>query len=531
MGGGRIWLKICVCMALLVSLLTACNARRSPDTDKIGERPQQSTLALTDDPPEEIIVGVATQADLGASEPLSDRDDRAPFGLGLIPEARWALDELAGASVYHIDLIISDDRLQLEGHEVILYTNQEQTTLEQVYFQLFPNATGGTSEILNVSVDGISVEAEYQTYNLSAMVELPQPLEPGQSAEIELDFVVNIPLDTAGTYGTFGYFDDILMLDEFYPVIPVYDLDGWHYQIPTNGDLTYLDASFYRVQVTAPKELVIVASGIETERQTTGNQQTVTFLAGPARDFYLAASNHFFQVSRDVGETRINSYALPDYAEGAEYALDIAERASQVFNQRFGAYPYVEMDLVSIPMSALGIEYPGIMGVTLGVYDLNAELRGTPNRIMLESTVAHEVGHQWFYNTVGNDQVGEAWLDEAVVQYITALYYLDQYGTEGYNGFRQSWNSRWDRVEGAEIPIGMPSEYYSPTEYSAIIYGRGPLFIEALADEMGEEVFDEFIRDYYQVHQWKIGSGVSFKELAQEHCECDLTHLFDEWVW
>ena len=27
--------------------------------------------------------------------------------------------------------------------------------------------------------------------------------------------------------------------------------------------------------------------------------------------------------------------------------------------------------------------------------------------------VAHEVGHQWFYNLVGNDQVDQPWLDEA----------------------------------------------------------------------------------------------------------------------
>ena len=156
---------------------------------------------------------------------------------------------------------------------------------------------------------------------------------------------------------------------------------------------------------------------------------------------------------------------------------------------------------------------------------------GLPNPVMLESTVAHEVGHQWFYNVVGNNQVGEAWLDEAVVQYITGLYHLDRYGTSGYNGLRNSWISRWERVERADIPIGMPSESYAPIEYSAIVYGRGPLFIEALADEMGEETFNAFMQDYYQTNQWGISSGEGFKAAAEEFCECDLTDLFDEWVW
>jgi aminopeptidase N len=189
------------------------------------------------------------------------------------------------------------------------------------------------------------------------------------------------------------------------------------------------------------------------------------------------------------------------------------------------------MDLVSTPMQALGIEYPGIMGITMEAYDLSGELYGLPNPVMLRSTVAHEVAHQWFYNVVGNDQVGEPWLDEAVVQYVTALYFEDQDGTAGYNGFRDSWYYRWDRVERAEIPVGMPSEAYTPKEYSAIVYGRGPLFMEALAAEMGEQAFDAFMRDYYQSHLWGIGTEEAFKQLAEQHCECDLAPLFEAWVF
>jgi len=92
---------------------------------------------------------------------------------------------------------------------------------------------------------------------------------------------------------------------------------------------------------------------------------------------------------------------------------------------------------------------------------------------MIESVVAHEVGHQWFYNVVGSDQINEPWLDEAVDQYVTGLYFLDAYGKSGYDGYRSTWQSRWERVSRANIPIGMPAEKYQGKEYGAIVYGRG----------------------------------------------------------
>jgi aminopeptidase N len=182
-------------------------------------------------------------------------------------------------------------------------------------------------------------------------------------------------------------------------------------------------------------------------------------------------------------------------------------------------------------MQALGIEYPGIMGIALDLYDPNETVAGLPSRIMMEGTVAHEVAHQWFYNAVGNDQIDEPWLDEAMAQYLTGLYYADTHGESTVQRYRASWNSRWDRVDRADIPIGMPASAYVDNEYGAIVYGRGPLFVTALAKEMGQETFDEFLRDYYESHKWGIGTSDAFKQLAEHHCQCDLTVLFEEWVY
>jgi hypothetical protein len=459
-------------------------------------------------------------------------DDRAIFREGLIDAEQAVLDDLPGATVYHIDLQIPDDFLTLQGREQVRYTNQEDEPLNEVYFRLFPNAAGGEATVSAVKVDNQDVESVYEFENSAIRVPLPAALQPGEQAVIQMDFAVTVPREMGGNYGLFGYFDDVLVLDEFYPVIPVYDDEGWNVEVPPpNADTSYFDASFYVVRVTAPAELTVVASGIEIGRENEGDNQVLTFAAGPARDFYVAASDRYTVVSKTVGETEINSYAFEERAEGAKLALQYAVDALKSYNERFGVYAYTEFDVVSTPMQALGIEYPGIVGITLNLYNPNETVAGLPSRIMMEGTVAHEVAHQWFYNAVGNDQVDEPWLDEAMAQYLTGLYYVDTHGESAARSYRSSWHSRWERVDRADIPIGMPAGSYVNQEYGAIVYGRGPLFVTALAEEMGQEKFDEFLRDYYESHKWGIGTGDAFKQLAEGHCQCDLTALFEEWVY
>ncbi len=67
--------------------------------------------------------------------------------------------------------------------------------------------------------------------------------------------------------------------------------------------------------------------------------------------------------------------------------------------------------------------------------------------------------------------------------------------------------------------------------YSAIIYGRGPLFIEALAEHMGPQAFDAFLRNYYSQHLWGIATTESFRAAAEDACGCDLAELFQVWVY
>jgi aminopeptidase N len=91
-------------------------------------------------------------------------------------------------------------------------------------------------------------------------------------------------------------------------------------------------------------------------------------------------------------------------------------------------------------------------------------------------------------------------------------------------------DDRWGRVGRAEIPIGRPVSAYTPKEYGAIVYGRGPLFIHALSEYVGTEAFDGFLREYTKTFEWDIVDSQEFQQAAEEACNCQLDELFDHWV-
>ncbi len=459
-------------------------------------------------------------------------DDLSIFKSGLIQSEQSVLSELTKASVYHLEFNIAEDIVHVTGKEEVRYTNTEEVALDQVQLRLFPNILGGEMTTSNVKVDGKSVTPKLDLENSLLILPFANPIEPSQSVTLNMDFAVTVPQSVELNYGVLAYFDDVLALAHAYPMICVYDDEGWNAEIPPqSGDVTYTDESFYIVKVTAPKDLTLVTTGKKIDSNEAGQTQTLTVASGPARDFYLVASPNYTEVSQTFGEVTIHSYAPEESTKGAKMALDVASRAIKDYGARYAPFHYTEFDIVSTPTLALGIEYPGMIAITSRIYDVDSDYRGTPTKIYLESTVAHETGHQWFYSLVGDDQLDDPWLDESLTQFATLQYYQDEYGEEGASGFEASLNGRWGSVNYEKIPIGLPVAEYSDQEYGAIVYGRGPLFFVALKDEMGAEAFYAFLKDYTETLSWKISTPQTLQSLAEKHCACDLQKIFNEWVY
>ncbi len=444
----------------------------------------------------------------------------------LLPEARPTADLLAGMTQYHLNVLLASDLTALTGEADIRYTNRETEPLDIVYLHLFPNLWDGGMTVSRALVAGQPVSPTYPSGDDVIGLPLAQPLRPGETVDLSLRFTTPVPQGGAGNYGELASQGGVLALAHFYPTVVVYDR-GWHLETPSSqGDVIYHDASLYDVTFTAPDSLTVVATGATLDK-TRGEPGTATWrlVGGPMRDFNIVASGHYEKSSVQVGDVAVNSYYLPADTGGGRQALEWAATALRTYQAAFGPYPYAELDVVGISTSAGGIEYPGMVAISLGLFgDWNS-------RAFFEAATVHEVAHQWWYNVVGNDQVNHPWLDESLAQYSTYLYYLSTYGEQGAKGFEDSLRARWERVNFAEKPIGLPVREYEGREYGAIVYGRGALFFLTLRDEIGEEKMAELLRRYYSEYAWQIASPEAFRTLAESVAGKDLGPLFEKWVY
>ena len=430
---------------------------------------------------------------------------------------------------YHLDVSLPADLSRLDGQASISYTNRSTVTLNSVYLHLFPNLWGDGMTVSDVRVGGQAIPVSLESQASLLKISLPAPLAPRARLQLDMRFSDPIPAgQDMGNYGEFALKDNVLALAGFYPTLVVYDDQGWHLERPSlQGDVLYADASLYDVSLTAPADLTVVATGETRERRDNADgSATWRLTGGPMRDFNIAASADYRKFSRQVGDIVVNSYAVKQDAQGGQDALGWAAAALNTYQTAFGPYPYRELDVVETPTSAGGIEYPGMVVIAAGLYS------DPKRRVNFEAATAHEVAHQYWYNVVGDDQLNNPWLDESMAQYSTGLYFGSQYGEASARAYvAQDFQGRWDRVKDISKPIGLPIDAYSEAEYSGIVYGRGPLFLLALEEQIGKDKMSALLQRYYREYAWRIATPAGFQKLAEEVSGQDLNALFSAWVY
>lgn len=452
---------------------------------------------------------------------LDEADDAQA---ALRPEFAADAALLPDASRYVIDVAVSfngDGSATLTGRELIRYTNREGFALEALYLMLWPNERLqylGEMELGRVRVGGEAVEPEMEFRNLAARLPLAEPLAPGAAVEVEAEFVTRAePGLERGA--RFGLTRGALIAPTFYPLIPRLVDGAWQVEPPPGGgDTTNSDSAFYAWRVTAPAGMEIAASGTVVDAALGGGAQTQVLLTGPMRDLALVVGD--LDVSqRDADGVLLNAYLLPTHAELAGDVLDQAAAQVETLTALVGPYPFAELDIIDAPGAFGGIEYPGL--ILIGVIDEDGSY---------ETANVHEVGHQWFYSLIGDDQLLEPWLDEAAASYTEILYAEHAVSAAAA---RRALDDNWDYLEWAgdpTRPIGLPVADYDD-DYGLIVYGKGTLFFDALRRELGDGVFFDFLRAYFDRYRYGFATSAGFQEAAEETCACDLDALFDLWVY
>ncbi len=425
-------------------------------------------------------------------------------------------------TAYTLDVHLDYTGHRLTVRERIDYTNVTSDTLPNLMLNAHANCSRGILKLndVKVNMDGELVKPEVFPLDVTLRVVLPRALQPGEHVALFLDFELNLPkIDPAAEFNRagLGYSRQTVSLGNWYPVMAPYRQDkGWYgltcFDI---GDPYVTEVADYHVTITATQGIVIAGTGQETH---TGNRWH--YDAERARSFAFAASDRYQIASVKVGDVTVHSYYLPGNESAGQAALDTAAQALTLFTGLYGPYPYADYRLAETEFAG-GLEFSGITFLGSAFYD---QYDGTSHAPLIP-LIAHEVSHQWFYGLVGNDQVTQPWLDEALAEYSAFLYY------ERYLPDDTDW--WWDYAVEQWAPTGkidaLIYEFRNNRQYVDAVYRRGALFVRDLRKAMGDPAFFAFLQEYQRRYACHLATARDFFTLVQEFTTADLVPLQEEY--
>jgi aminopeptidase N len=326
-----------------------------------------------------------------------------------------------------------------------------------------------------------------------------------------------------------------MTLTGWYPILAVHDASGWHLDpVSWMGDSTYSPTAFYTVEITAPKDSVVITTGTEYHTQPMGNHILHRIVSGPVRDFCVVISDYRYGLqvsSQTVDGTTIHAYYQAKHKNAGLQVLDVAVKSLHAYNQKIGVYPFNEFDVVEVPLNhASGVEYPGLVLIGSALYD-------APEKPDLAVTVAHETAHQWWYGMVGNDPFQTPWLDEALTTYTSSLYYEFNQGRAFAQGLVTYWQDRYDQTstQGNDDRVSETLAHFQnrgdPRIYSTIVYVKGALFFNALRQQIGDSAFFSALQNYFHDHQYQMAVPDDLLKAFEQTAGRSLSDFYQQWLY
>ncbi len=453
---------------------------------------------------------------------------------------------------YVIDVQLNDKEKTLDGFEKITYTNNSPDTLRFIWFHLWPNAyrndrtafsdqmleNGNTAfyfsskeekgyiNRLDFKVDGATARVEDHPEHIDIVkLVLPKPLPPSAQAIITTPFHVKLPFN----FSRGGFDSASFQVTQWYPKPAVYDHKGWHPMPYLDQGEFYSEFGHFDVSISVPQGYVVAATG----RQMTDNRQPITedrtrasAVGGPLsvirfsqdsiHDFAWFADKRFILTKDTVllpsGKiVDVLNYFKPGAkgkiapsGDGARYAKE----AVRFYSREVGEYPYGTVSVVEGPQSfGGGMEYPTITVIS-----------PTYSAKYLDITIAHEIGHNWFYGMLASNERRHPWMDEGMNTLYTNKYAEEKYGPQNKSEtifFLTKAKRRTDQ------PIETPSEKFSATNYGVVAYTKAGDWMQLVEDRLGKERFRQMMQEYFA--QWKFRHPYpeDFRSIARNYLRND----------
>jgi len=301
---------------------------------------------------------------------------------------------------------------------------------------------------------------------------------------------------------------------------------GW---IPVNDSLR--DRATFDFAITVPKGKTAIANGVLVSRRDHGDTTTWRWLAPAPMVPYLAtATNGIFQTrfERLNGglrrfdavdpQTRVGDDDPPNPALAFE-RLDPEPEIVDFFSKLYGQYPFESVGGI--------IDWAPDVG-----YALESQTRVNYDRIPSESTVVHEIAHQWFGDAVGLTVWPDMWLNEGFATWSEWIYDERHGGPTAQERFDEDYATPEDDDFFQDLWFPAPNALPDASVlFSTPVYERGAMTLQALRQKIGDAKFLSLMRTWYRENRGRNVRTADFIRLAERVSRRDLDHFFQVWLF
>ncbi|HEX6021235.1 MAG TPA: M1 family metallopeptidase [Solirubrobacter sp.] len=295
------------------------------------------------------------------------------------------------------------------------------------------------------------------------------------------------------------------------------------------------DKSTYTFRVKVPKGLGVVANGeLIYQKDTHDSSLFVWNEPEPMASYLVTADIGHWSIKQGRTPGGIPEYvavdpALPDVTitrdgesktqSALDFFYDYTAEAADLWAQTFGPYPFVNVGAIA--------DNATYNGRPLG-FSLETQTKPVYSAVRSPNTIAHELAHMWFGDSVSPRTWNHIWLNEGFATFGEYLW-GEHFGTRtAHEAFladysRPATSSFWQSV------IADPQR---DTMFNSAVYRRGGMTLQALREKIDNDAtFFRILTTWTSTHKYGTGTTEEFIALAEKVSGLDLDNFFQVWLY
>ena len=287
------------------------------------------------------------------------------------------------------------------------------------------------------------------------------------------------------------------------------------------------DKATLEFQVYAPEHYQVISNGILFEETNLPNEIKFTHwkenVPLPTKLMVIGVARFAVRNNGDYKNVPVSSWVYPQNRENGFIDYAVGKKALQYFSETIGNYSYEKLAHVQSKT-----RYGGMENASCIFYSE----RTVNGKNQQERLFAHETAHQWFGNSVTEQNWHHIWLSEGFATYLTHVYNQNFQGEEH---FRNGLKRDRQRVIAYSKRNFAPIIDTTITNYNRLLsansYQKASWFLHMLRNDLGDSIFFKGLQKYYSDFQNSTALTKDFKNVMEIVSGKELDAFFHQWLW